>query len=975
MKRSNQTLRLPFGFRAKSRAQSLRHLARPLRSRNTFQPRLEALEERQVLTALSGFVFEDVNANLVRDDGDLRIAGVEVYIDANDNGQLDQAGFGLDPDTYNTGEILNNSNQLVFPSSTGVDNEPAGRIRAVASRVTPTGDLVFGQDDDSTWTNENRLRFDFTLPIDSVSLDVAGASGDFVTAVQLDAYSEAGVLLGSDTATDLVVGDVERLTITRAEKDVKYVVAHVVGNRALAIFDNLRADNTTDELSTLTSRLGAFSFFDLPEESFVLRQITPEGYEQVVPEDSFTTPISDAVVGIDFLNRTSSIGGIIFTDEGTRGVYEPGVDPAIPGAALYLDMNENGMPDSRVTTVNPGAFLPGQPLEYVSDDVRVTTANSSNAITGSTVIANDDDAVSLDGQIFTRDIEEANWTTDERLRVDFHSPASEVKLEFIAAREDAPEQGIMVAYSSTGQEIATTTTQLLAKGQRQSLVISRPDFAISYVVAYTVASEDAQGRLDNLEATIVDEPVAIADVEGEYLFKPLPDGDYRVGTLPISGQMVTTPSDDDVQQISLEDGEDELDINFGLQSENDPPLARADVAETVEESSISIGVLVNDFDPDGSINEGSIEITQQPSNGTATVTANGFINYAPNENFEGTDTLIYTVRDDKAALSNSGVVTINVTGINDPPITNNETVALRFGQTNSTIINVLRNDFDVDGNLNTASVEIVDQPSSGTVTVDETGTITYTSTLLGTDTFSYVVSDNEELVSAPAMVTITSLVGGIAPVAVDDSAATLEGTRREIDVTANDTDADGTIQSELIAIVDPPTTGSVAIRDGKIEYTPALGFIGEETFRYQVRDNDLLASNAGLVTVTMSERDFPYQNPVNPLDVSPDGFVIPRDALIIINEINARRFSDATTGQILTAPDPGSPPAAYYDVNGDGFVAALDVLRVINAINAQGNAEPPAQVASQADAVAAQAAVAAAFSTDFDVFEDDEDEA
>ena len=974
MKRSIHPRKLQTTNSIFAQATGSRPLTRTARSRNKFRPRLENLEERQVLTTLSGFVVEDVNETLLRDEGDLGIAGVELYIDANDNGQLDQAGFGLDPDSYNLGEILNNSNQLVFPSSTGTDNEPSGRIRAVTSVSTPTGDLVFGLDDEPTWTNLNRLRFDFTLPVDSVSLDAAGASSQFITTVQLDAYSEAGELLASDSATNLLRGNLERLSITRMEKDVKYIVAHVVGNRASAFFDNLRADNSSDELSTLTSSLGSFALFDLPEESFTLRQNVPEGYEQVAPEDSITTPVSDAVVGISFLNRTSSIGGIVFTDLGVPGVYEAGVDPVVPGASLFLDTNENGQADSRMTTVNPGEFLPGQPLEYVSDDVRITTANSSNAISGRTVIANDDDAVSLDGQIFTRDLDEAAWTSDERLRADFNSPANQVSIDFIAAREDAPEQGIMVAFSTTGQEIATTTTQLLNKGQSQTLVISRPDFEIAAIVAYTVASDDPQGRLDNLEATIVDEPVATADSNGEYLFKPLPTGDYRVGALPITGQLVTLPSPDDVVQISLEDGDDDLDVNFGLQTVNESPIARADVAETVEDNPIPIGVLENDFDPDGSINEGSIEITQQPTNGQATVTANGFINYTPNEHFEGTDTLIYTVRDDRSAVSNSGVVTINVTGVNDAPTATNDSVALIFGSGNPTVINVLQNDFDVDGTLDPSSVEIASQPSSGSVEVNAlTGNITFTSALLGADTFTYTVRDNEGLVSSPATVMVTTQATGVAPVAVNDVASTLEGTQLEIDVAANDTDADGTIRSDLLAILEQPATGSVSISDGMIVYAPALGFVGEETFRYQVRDNDLLASNSGLVTVTMTERDFPFQNPINSLDVSPDGFIIPRDALIIINEINARRFSDAVTGEIQTTPEPGSPPAAYFDVNGDGFVAALDVLRVINAINAQGNAEPPAE-AVVASSVDAQAAAAAAFATDFDVFEEDDEE-
>ncbi len=941
--------------------------------RTNLRPTVETLEERRVLTALSGFVYEDVNENLQRDDGDLRIPGVVVFIDANDNGVLDQGGFGLEPDTYNAREILNNSDQLVFPSTTGVDNQPDGIVRASASRVSTTGDLVFGQDETEIWNSETRLRFDFTLNVDSVSIDVAGASGEFDSAAQLDAYDADGQLLASDTIIDLRLGDSGTLNVARDQKDISFVIAHVVGERSSMYFDNLLADNAADELSTITNRGGGYLFSNLPEAEYVVRQVVPDGYEQVAPADSYITPIGDAVAGLDFGNRTSSIGGLVFNDAGEIGTFEPATDTVVAGVGLYLDVNENGLADSRISTVDPGSFLLGQALEYVSDDARVTVADSDNNVTSNAVVAHDDAVVSMDGQIFTRGADEAAWTTDERLRFDLESLASRVQLDFIAASDDGPEQGIMVAFSATNQPIATTTTQLLEKGQRQSLIINRPDFDISHVVAYTVDSADPQGRLDNFEATVVDEPVALSDTNGIYLFKPLESGSYRVGTLPMTGRTITLPNDDSVRQISLSEGADDLEADFGLQTNNDAPVARADVAETVEEGSIPIGVLANDFDPDGEVNEGSIEITQPPANGTATVTANGFINYVPNENFEGTDTLIYTVRDDRAAVSNSGVVTINVTGINDAPVANDDAVAILpadAGGTTSTVINVLINDFDVEGPLSLSSLSIQSQPTNGTATVNSaTGTITYTSDGSANDSFTYTVSDSQGVPSEPATVTVSALAAGTAPVAMADNFAALEGTRLDLPVTSNDTDADGTIRTDLISIIQPPQAGSVAISDGVIVYTPVLGFVGQETFSYQVRDNDLLASNTAEISIEVSEREFPYQNPIESLDVNPDGFIIPRDALIIINEINNRRVSDSVTGEILVNPDPGSVPAAYYDVNGDGFVAAIDVLRIINAINNQGNAEPSATRALT-QIGNADAAVAAAFASNFDALND-----
>lgn len=943
---------------------------------------LESLEARHLLTSLTGVVYEDLDSNQQLDDTDIGIPGAVVYVDANNNGVLDQTGFGLEPDANELGEILNNSNQLVFPSATGIDNQPLGIVRTALGNAPPTGDLVFANSESSNWDNQQRLRFDFTLSVNSVSIDVAGADPQSNVEVILEAYDIDGELLASDSAQNLLLGDFDRLAIERTEDDIQYVVVYVPDNRGEAQFDNLRANSAEDELSTITNSSGGFALRDLPEQAHVLRQVVPEGFEQTSPEDAITTPVADVVGGLNFGNRTSSIGGLVFNDVGTPGVFEPGLDTGIAGAALYLDTNNNGVPDAATVSVDPGTFLMEQPLEFVSDEARFTVVNANNVSTSEIVTADDDPVVSPDGQIFTRS-GDAAWTSDNRLRVDLQTPASEVKLDFIAASDDAAEQGILIAFSPNGDAIATATTQLLARGQQEQLTITRPNFEISYVVAYTLNSANPLGRLDNFEATIVDEPVAISNDSGNYLFRPLPSGVYRVAALTSGGQSVTLPSDDNVREIEVSEGSDELNADFGLQTENQPPVAEPDQAEIVEDSPVPIGVLTNDFDVDGDINLGSIQITQEPVNGTAEVTTNGFINYTPNANFTGTDTLIYTVSDDQAAVSNSGVVTITVTPVNDAPLAANDQVAVlftAFGVPASTVINVLANDVDVDGTLDISSLAIDSPPGNGTATINATtGTITYNANGLGEDSFTYTIADDTGLASIPATVTVSSLGlgSGNSPVALDDSFSTREGTAVEIDIVANDTDIDGEVLADQITIIEPSAVGSVSIIEDSVTFTPVLGFIGEATFSYQVRDNDLLASNTAEVTIDITERDFPFQNPINPLDVDPDGFIIPRDALIIINEINNRQFSDPVTGELASNPDPGSVPEAFFDVNGDGFVAAIDVLQIINFINDQGSAEAPsAEPPVEANADAA-AAFTAAFATNFDpfeVFEDDEDE-
>ena len=80
-------------------------------------------------------------------------------------------------------------------------------------------------------------------------------------------------------------------------------------------------------------------------------------------------------------------------------------------------------------------------------------------------------------------------------------------------------------------------------------------------------------------------------------------------------------------------------------------------------------------------------------------------------------------------------------------------------------------------------------------------------------------------------------------------------------------------------------------------------------------------------------------------DVDAVNGVTPLDALIVINELTNRNFSDPQTGDLDDLTDPLSTPV-FVDVNDDGMVAPLDALLVINFLN---NAPPAAALSSSAD--------------------------
>lgn len=184
------------------------------------------------------------------------------------------------------------------------------------------------------------------------------------------------------------------------------------------------------------------------------------------------------------------------------------------------------------------------------------------------------------------------------------------------------------------------------------------------------------------------------------------------------------------------------------------PIASAAAATIDEDTSAVVALSFSDQNQD----QLSVSITTQASHGNATY-ANGNITYTPVANFNGTDSLVYTVTDSTGRSANA-TVSITVKPVNDLPIVVNDTAAVLTE--GSVIIDVLANDSDPDGTpLTLASVAT---PLSGNAEILTDGTIKYTAgSIAGTDTFAYTVSDEGGAdVNGTVTVTITTT-----PVVID----------------------------------------------------------------------------------------------------------------------------------------------------------------------------------------------------------------
>ena len=96
-------------------------------------------------------------------------------------------------------------------------------------------------------------------------------------------------------------------------------------------------------------------------------------------------------------------------------------------------------------------------------------------------------------------------------------------------------------------------------------------------------------------------------------------------------------------------------------------------------------------------------------------------------------------------------------------------------------------------------------------------------------------------------VSFTNLLVNCPPVAVDDTATTVNGFPVTINVLANDSDPDGDPLT-VTGVTDPPNGTAVNNGDGTVTYTPDCGFVGIDTFDYTISDGQG-GMDTGTVTV------------------------------------------------------------------------------------------------------------------------------
>ncbi|MEN0039464.1 MAG: Ig-like domain-containing protein [Cellvibrio sp.] len=543
-----------------------------------------------------------------------------------------------------------------------------------------------------------------------------------------------------------------------------------------------------------------------------------------------------------------------------------------------LSFSVGGNPAHGTVTLNPatGSFVYTPGAGYNGSDSFTVTVSDGNGGTTTSVVSIGVTPVN-DAPVASN----LNLTTNENTPVPGSISASDPDGDTLSfSVTGAPTNGTVVLNAATGTFTYTPTTGYSGS---DSFVVTISDgnggtttstvtIGVNAVNNAPTAADDTATTDESLAVTIA---VRANDVD--------PDGDTLTVTGvtqgangsvvidAVTGNPIYTPNagftGTDTFTYTIEDGRGGIDtatvtvtVN-AVGPVNNAPVAVAD-AITVAEGGVATtlvggatSLLTNDTDADG--DPLTAVLVTGPSNGTLTLNPNGTFSYIHNGSETTTDSFTYKVNDGTVD-GNTVTVTINVTPVNDAPISVADSIQVAEGGTATVLVggatSVLANDSDAEGDLLTAV--LVTGPTNGTLTLNANGTFSYVhnGSETTTDSFTYRAHDGT---ANGNIVTVTINVTPVndAPVANNDTASVNEDGSVVVAVRANDTDAEG--DALTVNSVTQGSNGSVVIDavTGNPIYTPNAGFSGTDSFTYTVRDPSGAISNTATVTVTV--------NPVN----------------------------------------------------------------------------------------------------------------
>jgi VCBS repeat-containing protein len=240
----------------------------------------------------------------------------------------------------------------------------------------------------------------------------------------------------------------------------------------------------------------------------------------------------------------------------------------------------------------------------------------------------------------------------------------------------------------------------------------------------------------------------------------------------------------------------------------------------------------------------TFNLKTQPEHGKIDLLTNGTLIYTPDKNYKGKDTFSYTLTDITGQESNVSDINIHIKSAAAP-------VAQDI-KLNTLLNQAVTGQFNLtDADDDPLTLKLINEPKHGTVMITEDGKFTYTpdQDLNATDSFTYTLTDIGGHVSNTATVMIL-IKHNDTPVAEDIKLNTL--LNQAVTGYFNLTDADN--DPLTLKLISKPEHGTLELKnDGKFIYTPKMGFIGNDSFKYTV--TNVLGKVSDIASVNLSIRN------------------------------------------------------------------------------------------------------------------------
>ncbi|MDB5338549.1 MAG: tandem-95 repeat protein, partial [Planctomycetaceae bacterium] len=279
------------------------------------------------------------------------------------------------------------------------------------------------------------------------------------------------------------------------------------------------------------------------------------------------------------------------------------------------------------------------------------------------------------------------------------------------------------------------------------------------------------------------------------------------------------------------------------------PVANDDSYQVAGDTTLNGStVLVNDTDADGdTINQAVF--ASDVSHGNLTLASNGTFVYIPTTGFSGTDSFTYYARDNVHGENSASparvtitVGTTNVAPVATPLVINVATDTVFSGGLSGT---------DKEGDSLTFAAGST-SAVHGTVSINTDGSFTYTPGpgYTGPDSFSFNVDDGTST-SADALVRVNVGSGSNhAPVPTSISINAVQDTQFAGGLSAVDQDGDALTFNQGSTLA---SHGTVSISlNGNFSYTPAVGYVGADSFSFTASDGVFSSTTDGIVSIQVA---------------------------------------------------------------------------------------------------------------------------